>query len=95
MREVEVEEFDDEELEAIWDDQEESVEVELEIVEPEPEPEVQEDVPDWVPPSLHEIVDQVVAGNWGKGQERRTRLEAAGYDHVAVQKELVRRMNHR
>ena len=77
----------------------EIIEVDLEIPEPE---EVQEadqvqeyDTPDWVPPSFEEIVAQVIAGDWGKGQERRTRLDAAGYDHVAVQKELVRRMNHR
>ena len=80
---------------------EESVELEVEFEIPEPE-EVQEadqvqeyDTPDWTPPSFEEVVNQVIAGDWGKGQERRTRLEAAGYSHVRVQKELVRRMNHR
>lgn len=74
---------------------EESVELEVEFEIPEPE-EVQ--LADQVvehPTSLNDVVDQVVAGEWGKGQDRRQRLDKAGIDHVAVQKELVRRMNHR
>jgi len=77
----------------------EVIEVDLEIPEPEEVQvvdQVQEyDTPDWTPPSFEEVVNQVIAGDWGKGQERRTRLEAAGYSHVRVQQELVRRMNHR
>jgi len=39
------------------------------------------------------VVDQVLRGEWGKGQDRRLRLSQAGIDHVAVQKEILRRMN--
>ena len=95
--------FEEKDLKAFEEQEEELddevIEVDLEIPEPE---EVQEadqvqeyDTPDWTPPSFEEVVNQVIAGDWGKGQERRTRLEAAGYSHVRVQKELVRRMNHR
>ena len=78
---------------------EESVELEVEFEIPEPE-EVQladqvEEPPAVSNTDYERIVNQVVAGEWGKGQDRRQRLEAAGIDHVAVQKELVRRMNHR
>lgn len=43
--------------------------------------------------SFDEIVQEVREGKWGRGQERRLRLSQAGYDHVAVQKELVRILN--
>ena len=84
---------------------EESVELEVEFEIPEPE-EVQEadqvqeffssEAPpgSW-PPNLNDVVDQVIAGEYGTGQDRRRRLEEAGIDHRLVQKELVRRMNHR
>lgn len=53
--------------------------------------------PDPTPPphkvSERDIVDSVLAGEWGKGQERRLRLRAAGHDHRKVQAEIVRRHN--
>lgn len=36
-------------------------------------------------PSNDTIADQVIAGAWGNGPNRKTRLEAAGYDFNAVQ----------
>jgi len=95
--------FEEKDLKAFEEQEEELddevIEVDLEIPEPEEVQavdQVQEyDTPDWTPPSFEEVVSQVIAGQWGKGQERRTRLEAAGYSHVRVQQELVRRMNHR
>lgn len=95
--------FEEKDLKAFEEQEEELddevIEVDLEIPEPEEVQvvdQVQEyDTPDWTPPSFEEVVNQVIAGDWGKGQERRTRLEAAGYSHVRVQQELVRRMNHR
>ena len=32
-----------------------------------------------------ELADEVIAGKWGNGEERRQRLTAAGYDYDAVQ----------
>lgn len=96
--EVEVEEFDDEEKDEFWGDQEDPVEEELEEPEPEPEEaveEVEQSSFTTSTPSLEEIVQQVIAGEWGSGQDRRARLEKAGISHVLVQKELVRRINHR
>lgn len=37
-----------------------------------------------------EIAQEVLAGNWGNGTERREKLTAAGYDYSAVQKEVNR-----
>lgn len=37
-----------------------------------------------------EIAKEVIAGKWGNGAERKQRLEAAGYDYTAVQKEVER-----
>lgn len=42
-----------------------------------------------------DIVDQVLRGEWGTGQDRRLRLQKAGYSPNEVQKELVRRANKR
>ena len=42
-----------------------------------------------------DLVDQVLAGEWGTGQDRRNRLAKAGFDHRLVQAEIVRRANHR
>lgn len=33
----------------------------------------------------NEIADEVIAGQWGNGDERKKRLEAAGYDYNAIQ----------
>lgn len=60
--------------------------------------EVSEDTP---PPletpdkNFDQVVKEVMEGKWGVGQDRRLRLAKAGYDHVAVQKELVRIANGR
>lgn len=35
--------------------------------------------------SVDEIANEVIAGNWGNGADRRNRLTAAGYDYDAVQ----------
>lgn len=37
-----------------------------------------------------EIAKEVIVGKWGNGAERKQRLEAAGYDYAAVQKEVER-----
>lgn len=34
---------------------------------------------------INTIADEVIAGKWGKGSERKERLEAAGYDYNEVQ----------
>jgi lysozyme len=35
--------------------------------------------------STDEIAREVIAGNWGNGDDRKNRLTAAGYDYSAVQ----------
>ena len=35
--------------------------------------------------SIAEIAQEVVAGKWGNGSERKQRLEAEGYDYAEVQ----------
>lgn len=35
--------------------------------------------------SVAEIAAEVIAGKWGNGADRKTRLEAAGYDYMTVQ----------
>lgn len=42
--------------------------------------------------SVAELADEVIAGMWGNGAERRERLTAAGYDYEAVQAEVNRRV---
>lgn len=46
-------------------------------------------VVDWVDEPEHksneEIADEVIAGKWGNGQERRDRLEKAGYSYPDIQ----------
>jgi len=38
--------------------------------------------------SVAEIAKEVIAGKWGNGDERKSALEAAGYDYAAVQKKV-------
>jgi hypothetical protein len=38
------------------------------------------------------LADQVIAGNWGDGDERMRRLTAAGYDYEAVQAEVRKKL---
>lgn len=40
--------------------------------------------------SIREIAEEVKNGNWGNGRERKRRLQAAGYDYAAVQREVNR-----
>ena len=35
--------------------------------------------------SVAEVAREVIAGKWGNGEERKSRLTAAGYDYKAVQ----------
>ncbi len=41
--------------------------------------------------SISELADEVIAGKWDNGDERRKKLTAAGYDYNAVQREVNRR----
>lgn len=43
--------------------------------------------------SVHHVAKQVLAGEWGRGQERRVALANAGYDPNEVQQEVVRLLN--
>lgn len=43
--------------------------------------------------SVHEVAEEVIAGKWGNGQERKDRLTAAGYDYNEVQNEVNRILN--
>ena len=42
--------------------------------------------------STTEIAKEVLAGKWGNGDARKKKLQAAGYDYNAVQKEVNRLM---
>lgn len=56
--------------------------------EPEPEP-TPEPVPEPVSPVLksnEEIANEVIAGKWGNGNDRKVKLTNAGYDSSAIQK---------
>ena len=39
------------------------------------------------------VADEVIAGKWGNGSERSRRLTQAGYDFMAVQAEVNRKLN--
>ncbi len=36
------------------------------------------------------VAKEVIAGKWGNGDARKKKLQAAGYDYNAVQKEVNR-----
>ena len=57
-----------------------------------PEKEIQVAPPTPVKKSNTEIAQEVIAGKWGNGATRKTRLQAAGYDYNAVQAEVERLM---
>lgn len=40
-----------------------------------------------------EIAKEVIAGKWGNGAERKTKLEKAGYNYSAVQAEVNKQLN--
>ncbi len=42
--------------------------------------------------SVAEIAKEVIAGKWGNGNDRKTRLTQAGYDYNAVQSEVNRQL---
>lgn len=44
--------------------------------------------------SDEEIADEVVAGKWGNGKERETRLRAAGYDYNKIQGLVNKKMSN-
>lgn len=43
--------------------------------------------------SISELADEVIRGEWGNNPDRKTRLTEAGYDYVAVQKEVDSRLS--
>lgn len=57
-----------------------------------PEKEIQVAPPAPVKKSNTEIAQEVIAGKWGNGATRKTKLQAAGYDYNAVQAEVDRLM---
>lgn len=42
--------------------------------------------------SNEEIADEVIAGKWGNGEDRKNRLESAGYDYGAIQDIVNKKM---
>ena len=38
--------------------------------------------------SVEAVAKEVIAGKWGKGGDRKKRLQAAGYDYGAVQRKV-------
>lgn len=42
--------------------------------------------------TVSQLADEVIAGKWGNGSDRRSRLEAAGYDYDDVQAEVNRKL---
>lgn len=43
--------------------------------------------------TIDELAQEVIAGKWGNGSERRNRLESAGYDYNAVQNRVNEILN--
>lgn len=43
--------------------------------------------------SLHQIATEVIAGKWGSGDERKSKLTKAGYDYAKVQKKVNEILN--
>ena len=43
--------------------------------------------------SISTVAKEVIAGEWGNGETRKKKLEAAGYDYGAVQKEVNKQLN--
>lgn len=42
--------------------------------------------------TVAELAKEVIAGKWGNGADRKKKLEVAGYDYTAVQKEVNRQL---
>jgi lysozyme len=50
---------------------------------------VEEQVTEAPPPKdIPEVAREVIAGLWGRGNNRKERLQAAGYDVAAVSEEM-------
>ena len=47
-----------------------------------------ENVPVMAEELLVQIAKEVIEGDWGNGEERRERLESAGYDYESVQERV-------
>ena len=45
--------------------------------------------------SIDELAKEVIAGKWGNGQERKTRLTNAGYDYRAIQNRVNEMLNNK
>lgn len=43
--------------------------------------------------SVAEVAKEVIAGKWGNGDTRKSKLQAAGYDYDAVQKEVNKQLS--
>lgn len=54
---------------------------------------VEEDPVVYVDPKVVEVAKEVVAGRWGRGNDRKKRLMDAGYDPNAVQQEVNKIFN--
>ena len=46
------------------------------------------DAPNRSEKTVTELAEEVIRGEWGNGEERRSRLTAAGYDYAAVQRRV-------
>lgn len=44
--------------------------------------------------SVAEIASEVIAGQWGNGDDRKKKIESAGYDYSAVQAEVNKRLKN-
>lgn len=44
--------------------------------------------------SVAEVAKEVIAGEWGNGDERKAKLKKAGYDPAAVQAEVNKQLKH-
>ena len=42
---------------------------------------------------ISQVADEVIAGKWGNGDERKQKLESAGYSYALVQAEVNRKLN--
>ena len=45
------------------------------------------------PKTVSQIAQEVIGGKWGNGEERRTRLMAAGYDYSEIQSAVNEKLN--
>lgn len=43
--------------------------------------------------TIAQLADEVIAGKWGNGEDRKRKLQAAGYDYAAVQAAVNEKLN--